>query len=84
MRDEEDELDAVSTEEQREEAINLANELEEWLYDDGWTEDANTYRKKRAGLAEVRCVCVFINFHITIQPGPVILIFIHYTYGCTP
>lgn len=31
----------------------MANEQEEWLYDEGWTEDAATYRKKRAELAEV-------------------------------
>ena len=43
----------MSTEEQREQAIALANEQEEWLYEDGWTEDAATYRKKRAELAEV-------------------------------
>lgn len=46
-------MEFVSTEEQREQAITLANEQEEWLYDDGWNEDAATYRKKRAELAEV-------------------------------
>lgn len=53
LRDLEDKLAQVSTEEQRETAIALANEQEEWLYDDGWNEDAATYRKKRAQLAEV-------------------------------
>ena len=47
LRDQEDELAAVSTDEQREEAIALANEQEDWLYDEGWSEDAKTYRKKR-------------------------------------
>lgn len=54
LRDAEDNLAAVSTEEQREEAIALATSLEDWLYDEGWDEDAATYRKKRTGLAEVR------------------------------
>lgn len=43
----------MSTEEQREEAIALATEQEEWLYDDGWDMDAATYRQKRAELAQV-------------------------------
>lgn len=53
LRDLEDKLESVSTEEQREKAISLANAQEEWLYDDGWDEDMATYRKKRAELAEV-------------------------------
>lgn len=53
LRDLDDKLESVSTEEQREQAIALANEQEEWLYEDGWDEDAATYRKKRAELAEV-------------------------------
>lgn len=56
LRDLEDKLEFVSTEEQREEAIALANELEEWLYDEGWDMDATTYRKKRAELAKVSVV----------------------------
>lgn len=53
LRDADDKLELVSTEEQREEGITMANELEEWLYDDGWSEDAATYRKKRNELAVV-------------------------------
>lgn len=53
LRDVEDKLAAVSTEEQREEAIALASSQEDWLYDEGWDEDAATYRNKRAELAEV-------------------------------
>lgn len=53
MRNLEGETESVSTEEQREEAVALANELEEWLYEDGWSEDAATYRKKRSELASV-------------------------------
>lgn len=56
LRDAEGGLAVVSTEEQREEVIALASSLEEWLYDEGWEEDAATYRKKRAELAEVRQV----------------------------
>lgn len=53
LRDFDANLEIVSTEEQREEAIALATEQEDWLYDDGWDMDAATYRKKRAELAEV-------------------------------
>lgn len=53
LRDADDALVSVSTQEQREKAIGVANELEDWLYDDGWEETAAVYRKKRAELAEV-------------------------------
>lgn len=46
-------LEMVSTQEQRDVAIALSTEQEDWLYDDGWDMDAATYRKKRAELAEV-------------------------------
>lgn len=53
LRDFDANLEVVSTEQQREEAIVLATEQEDWLYDDGWDMDATTYRKKRGELAEV-------------------------------
>lgn len=53
LRDFDTNLEIVSTEEQREEAIALATEQEDWLYDDGWDMDAATYRQKRAELAQV-------------------------------
>lgn len=54
LRDADANLEIVSTEEQRDEAIALATEQEDWLYDDGWDMDAATYRQKRAELAQVR------------------------------
>lgn len=53
LRDFDANVEVVSTEEQREEAIALATEQEDWLYDDGWDMDATTYRQKRAELAQV-------------------------------
>ena len=53
LRDFDANLEIVSTEEQREEAIALATEQEDWLYDDGWDMDAATYRQRRAELAQV-------------------------------
>lgn len=53
LRDFDANLEVVSTEEQREEAIALATKQEDWLYDDGWDMDAATYRQKRAELAQV-------------------------------
>ncbi|CAM9800915.1 unnamed protein product, partial [Ectocarpus sp. 4 AP-2014] len=53
LRDFDANLEVVSTEQQREEAIVLATEQEDWLYDDGWDMDATTYRKKRGELAEL-------------------------------
>ncbi|KAG5182248.1 heat shock protein 70 [Tribonema minus] len=45
------ELKAVTTEEQREELVTLANQLEEWLYDDGWDEEASVYKAKKLELS---------------------------------
>lgn len=68
LRDFDANLEIVSTEEQREEAINLATEQEEWLYDDGWDMDAATYRKKRAELAEVGG-WDDVGFHLSVCRG---------------
>lgn len=56
----------VSTEEQRDEAIALSTEQENWLYDDGWDMDAATYRKKRAELAEVGGMTLILFFELVV------------------
>ncbi len=38
LRDHEEQFAAVSKQEERDSIINLAGELEEWLYDEGWDE----------------------------------------------
>ncbi len=38
LRDYEEQFAVVSKQEERDSIITLANELEEWLYDDGWDE----------------------------------------------
>lgn len=65
LRDDTD-LEMVSTEEQRDEAIALSTEQEDWLYDDGWDMDAATYRKKRAELAEVGGMPWFCVFELLV------------------
>lgn len=49
--DDEDNVKKVSTEEQREEISKLANDAEEWLYDDGYNADLATMEAKFAELA---------------------------------
>lgn len=48
--DEEDSLRSVSTEKQRQDVIDLASEIEEWLYDDGRNEIVETYKKRQKEL----------------------------------
>ncbi|CAM9478515.1 unnamed protein product [Hapterophycus canaliculatus] len=69
LRDFDANLEIVSTEEQREEAIVLATEQEEWLYDDGWDMDAATYRKKRAELAEMAEAIFFRSSELVARPA---------------
>ncbi len=38
VRDHEEQIAAVSTQEQRDYILTLSDELEEWLYEDGWDE----------------------------------------------
>lgn len=42
----EDEIAAVSTQEQREELLNSASKAEDWMYDEGYDADFETYTKK--------------------------------------
>ena len=50
IQDDEEELSAVSTEEQRQKVIDLGNEIEEWLYDEGRNADLADYADKRKSL----------------------------------
>ena len=51
--DDEEALATVSTEEQRTAVVEMANELEEWLYDDGRNADLADYKAKHLGLKEI-------------------------------
>ncbi|CAM9929756.1 unnamed protein product [Pylaiella littoralis] len=62
-------LEMISTEEQRDEAIALSTEQENWLYDDGWDMDAATYRKKRAELAEMAEAIFFRSSELVARPA---------------
>mmetsp|Transcript_12702 Transcript_12702/g.12343 ORF Transcript_12702/g.12343 Transcript_12702/m.12343 type:complete len:926 (+) Transcript_12702:120-2897(+) len=46
LGDDEEALKAVSTEEQRQEVLDLGNETEEWLYDEGRGADVSEFKKK--------------------------------------
>jgi len=45
--DEENALKAISTEQQRQEVLDKANEVEEWLYDEGRDQTVEVYKKKQ-------------------------------------
>lgn len=83
-------LEMVSTEEQRDVAIALSTEQENWLYDDGWDMDAATYRKKRAELAEVGgtalVLCfersVFVEFDLMLPLSPPFVVAFLFTTVC--
>jgi hypothetical protein len=45
--DDEDKLKSVSTDEQRQEVIDLANAAEEWLYDEGRDQKVEVYVTKQ-------------------------------------
>jgi hypoxia up-regulated 1 len=50
--DDEANLATVSTDEQRNSLVELANQLEEWLYDEGWDEEASVYQEKYSSLSQ--------------------------------
>lgn len=51
ISDDEDKLKAVSTEEQRQEVVDLANAAEEWLYDEGRDQSVEVYKNKQGSIA---------------------------------
>jgi len=53
MYDEEDAINEVSTEEQREEVFEKANTLDDWLYDEGADLEAKEYRAKKRELEKL-------------------------------
>jgi hypoxia up-regulated 1 len=50
LMDEETQLKSVSTEDQRQEVQDLANSIEEWLYDDGRDQEVPVYTAKQSEL----------------------------------
>lgn len=46
LADNEEEIAAISTEEQREALLKSASEAEDWMYDEGYDADLETYKKK--------------------------------------
>ena len=49
--DDEDKLKAISTDEQRQEVVDLANAAEEWLYDEGRDVGVEVYKAKQLGIS---------------------------------
>jgi hypothetical protein len=50
LRDEEDQLAVISTSEEREEAIELCNAVEDWLYDEGKNQELSAYKSKQSSI----------------------------------
>lgn len=61
IMDEEDKLKAVSTEEQRQEVIDLANAAEDWLYDEGRNQEVEVYRTKQKDIS-VKADAIFSRY----------------------
>lgn len=53
LSDREDELKQVSTDEQRQEVVDLANETEEWLYDEGRDQTVAVYNAKQKAIKDL-------------------------------
>lgn len=69
--DQEEELRAVSTDEQREEAVTLANELEDWLYDEQDLLEVSEYKAREASLREKAEAVFFRHAELTARPAAI-------------
>lgn len=71
VADEETALAKVSTEEQRQEVVDLANAAEEWLYDDGRDATVAQYQEKQQAI-RVKAEAIFHRFEeVTARPAAV-------------
>ena len=71
IMDDEKELSKVSTDEQREEVIKLANDAEEWLYEDGRNQEVATYKEKQKAIKD-KAEAIFFRFsEMTDRPAAV-------------
>lgn len=71
LTDDEDNWKTVSTEEQRQEVVDLANAAEEWIYDDGRNADVNEYKSKQ-GEVRKKAEAIFHRFsELTDRPKAV-------------
>eukprot|EP00599_Poterioochromonas_sp_BG-1_P004886 CAMPEP_0173141230 /NCGR_PEP_ID=MMETSP1105-20130129/5369_1 /TAXON_ID=2985 /ORGANISM="Ochromonas sp., Strain BG-1" /LENGTH=913 /DNA_ID=CAMNT_0014054391 /DNA_START=66 /DNA_END=2807 /DNA_ORIENTATION=+ len=61
LLDEEDKLKAVSTDEQRQEVIDLANTVEDWLYDEGRDQTVLVYKGKQTDI-QTKAEAIFSRF----------------------
>lgn len=68
IMDDEDKLKAVSTEEQRQEVVDLANNAEEWLYDEGRDQKVEVYQEKQKEI-RVKAEAIFHRYsELTARP----------------
>lgn len=71
VADEETALAKVSTDEQRQEVVDLANAAEEWLYDDGRDATVAQYQEKQQAI-RVKAEAIFHRFEeLTARPAAV-------------
>jgi len=71
LTEEEDELKKVSTDEQRQEVIDLCNTTEEWLYDEGRSADMAAYKAKQKEITKIAEPIFFRFAELTARPAAV-------------
>ena len=71
MVDDDENVGKVSTEEQRKEVSKLANEAEDWMYDDGYNVDLRTMEAKYLELATPADKIFFRVAELTARPAAV-------------
>jgi hypoxia up-regulated 1 len=78
LRDEEDQLAVISTSEEREEAIELCNAVEDWLYDEGKNQELSAYKSKQSSIkskaeaifkVSIHCSPSLLLSHLTSPPS---------------
>jgi len=71
IMDDEDKLKKISTDEQRQEVLDLSNAAEEWLYEDQSTMTVSDYKKKQKEIS-VKAEAIFLRFsELTARPKTV-------------
>jgi hypoxia up-regulated 1 len=71
IMDDEDKLKKVSTDEQRQEVLDLSNTTEEWLYEDQSAMTVTDYKKKQKEIS-VKAEAIFLRFsELTARPKTV-------------
>jgi hypoxia up-regulated 1 len=70
IRDEEDKFAVISTAEQRETLVELCNEIEEWLYDDGRHAELSDYKTKQSSIKSKAEAIFKVSLSLTLRDSP--------------